>query len=497
MQHTLFNKRRFFSPELFFSIIIIIGILVRVFPYLANRSLWLDEAMLNNGILHISWSHILGKLDAGQQAPVGFLMLQKCIASFCGSSEYWLRLIPLVSGIATLIIMTLFTRKHVPVRPAILTVLFLCITPLLVYYSSEAKQYSWDTAIGLLIVVAGYTLTPRIKQSIGWAIGFALIGAFILWTSHTAVFCLCGTAGLLLWEWMHERDKKKFSVLLAFIFACWILSMSLQYFLVLHRGVVDPNLKQFWGGCFLHFPPYSAHEVRSYCECFLSALNNPAGFSSKGLAAFLFLTGLFTLWVKKEVRWLLVAFIPICSCLIFTFGIYPFKDRLILFLTPLFILIISFGVEFITERLPKARNTFFCAALVSLTLFPALETRNFLKHPWREEIKEGIRFIVGNRACDDKIVVYYGANSAFEYYRGRFGIKSDLCTRSFSPHWDSLDYIKQPVILPPGDKIWVLYTHIAGDEMEVLNRFIESKKYKQERFFEGNHCWVYCFNKIP
>jgi uncharacterized membrane protein len=496
MQQSPFNRQRFFKPGLLFLIVAAIGILIRVYPYLANRSLWLDEAMLNNGILHMSWSQIFGQLEAGQQAPIGFLMLQKCITSFCGSSEYWLRLVPLISGIAILIIMTLFMRKRFPVRPALLTILFLCITPMLVYYSSEAKQYGWETAIGLAIVVAGYTLAHRINQSIGWAIGFALVGALLLWTSHTAVFCLCGTGGLLLWDWLHERDRKKVSVILVFIFTCWILSMSLQYILVLHRSVVDSNLKDFWGGCFLRFPPHSANEARGYCECFLNALSDPAGFSSKGLAALLFLTGVLALWVKKEVRLLLVALVPICSCFICTFGIYPFKDRLILFLTPLFILIISCGVEFITAHLPCARNTFFGAVLVSLILFPALETRNYVKHPWREEIKEGIRFIAGHRAPDDKIVVYYGASSAFEYYRGRFGINSNLCSRSFSPHWDSLDYVKQPVILPPGNRIWVLYTHIAGDEMGELNRFIESKAYKQELFFEGNHCWVYSYNKM-
>ena len=48
------------------------GIVLRLVPYLVNRSLWLDESMLALNIIHRSFAGLWAPLDFNQGAPLDF-----------------------------------------------------------------------------------------------------------------------------------------------------------------------------------------------------------------------------------------------------------------------------------------------------------------------------------------------------------------------------------------------------------------------------------------
>src|SRR5438093_13203620 len=81
--------------------IIIVGIVLRVRQYLFDRSLWFDETLLSLNIIHRHLSELLGRLDSHQGAPVGFLMLSRLAVDAFGTSEYALRLVPFLAGVAS------------------------------------------------------------------------------------------------------------------------------------------------------------------------------------------------------------------------------------------------------------------------------------------------------------------------------------------------------------------------------------------------------------
>ena len=70
------------------GLLIAAGAALRVWQYLANRSLRGDEAALAGSILHGSYSELTQSLDARQVAPVGFLWIEKAVTSAFGGSEY-------------------------------------------------------------------------------------------------------------------------------------------------------------------------------------------------------------------------------------------------------------------------------------------------------------------------------------------------------------------------------------------------------------------------
>jgi predicted membrane-bound mannosyltransferase len=86
------------NPELLLVIcLLFIGIILRIWQYAANRSLWLDEAALALNIVNRSFIGLLLPLDNNQQAPLGFLIIQKAFTIVLGNSEYSLRLFPLLA----------------------------------------------------------------------------------------------------------------------------------------------------------------------------------------------------------------------------------------------------------------------------------------------------------------------------------------------------------------------------------------------------------------
>ncbi|MCG8347258.1 MAG: hypothetical protein MI924_05695, partial [Chloroflexales bacterium] len=79
-----------------------IGVLIRLLQYLANRSIWFDEARIALNITNRSFAELLQPLDYDQAAPLGFLLIERLAVKVLGNSEYALRLWPLVGGIASL-----------------------------------------------------------------------------------------------------------------------------------------------------------------------------------------------------------------------------------------------------------------------------------------------------------------------------------------------------------------------------------------------------------
>src|SRR5258708_34470851 len=97
--------------------LILLGVLLRLRQCLFNRSLWLDESLLTLNLLSRSARELLKPLDYHQGAPLGFLMLEKGVISFLGTSEMALRLIPFLAGIVSLFLFTLVAKRFLTPMP--------------------------------------------------------------------------------------------------------------------------------------------------------------------------------------------------------------------------------------------------------------------------------------------------------------------------------------------------------------------------------------------
>src|SRR5690606_12042987 len=65
------------TPWFLSMLVVVLGIVLRLRQYFANRSLWVDEASLALNIINRSFGGLTQPLDYNQGAPVGFLFIEK------------------------------------------------------------------------------------------------------------------------------------------------------------------------------------------------------------------------------------------------------------------------------------------------------------------------------------------------------------------------------------------------------------------------------------
>jgi hypothetical protein len=135
-------------------ILLAVGILFRLARFIAGRALWYDEILLADNIVHRSIADLLfKKLDYWQAAPAGFLLLERLCVDAFGPGERSLRLVPLVAGIAAMVVFRALALRMLRRPAALLAIaLFACLGPL-IYYASEVKQYSSDAAFAVAILL--------------------------------------------------------------------------------------------------------------------------------------------------------------------------------------------------------------------------------------------------------------------------------------------------------------------------------------------------------
>ncbi len=159
---------------------IAVGIVLRLYYFFLNRSLWIDEVYLSSGIVMKDISDLLsGNLMYYQKAPLLFLFIQKfCIILF-GNSEFSLRVFPLICSVASLFFMAPVAKYFLPKNFSWLAIAIIAISGPLIHHSAEAKQYAADimatSLVLLLYVKAKINDTPKA------VVLLAAMGALTIW----------------------------------------------------------------------------------------------------------------------------------------------------------------------------------------------------------------------------------------------------------------------------------------------------------------------------
>ena len=231
------------------GIVLLLGSFLRLFEYFRNRPLWLDESMLALGIGRHGYAGLLGPLDYDQTAPPLFLWGLKTVSLIGGMSEYSLRLLPLLAGLALpWVVWRVVRALGGPVAGIIAATLAVLSVPL-IYYSAEAKPYSLDALISATLIL----LTVRIRENPGqsrrwWMLLIAgMLGALV--TIPLPLILAGVVSGLLLDPKVrsHSRGREH----LAGVIGVWAVGFGLLYWLVL-QDMTTMYLHRFWAGTFLN-----------------------------------------------------------------------------------------------------------------------------------------------------------------------------------------------------------------------------------------------------
>lgn len=463
--------------------LIALGLLLRLRQYLANRSLWLDEAMLALNIIQKDVWGLFGKLDYEQGAPLGFLLLEKLAATLLGDGERALRLLPLLAGCASLILFYLLARKILN-TPGLLTALALfALSPTLIYYSSEVKQYSADVFITLLLL---FIFTRHESLPSRHSAFIIHHSAFLLapWFSHPAIFVLAAIGLTLLLE---NRRNPLPTLALG---AGWLVSFGALYFVSLRGLSGNEFLRGYWQEYFRANPLHAL----------LGLFANPGGLTAFApilLAAMLFGVGMLFARQRKAAGSLLLVFLFAGAAS--WMQLYPFAGRMILFIIPLVYIFLAAAVDWLWNSFPRPRflSPLLALALAGFLLYSPLivSAERFVSPKFPEHIRPTMAYLNANLKPGDTLYVYNWALPAFRYYAdpGMEYVAGGLHANDPQALLAELDQFKgQP-------RVWFLFSHVyASGEynekdwmLDYLNQIGEIKR----QFIEpGTSVYLYLYD---
>jgi hypothetical protein len=459
-------SRRDTAARAFIVAVILLGVLGRVGAFVRNPSLWIDEAMLALNVVHRTPSQLLQPLDLNQGAPVGFLLVSKFVVANFGSSEYALRAVPLLASLVGLGVFVLFAYRVLPLAAARLAIVLYSLSPYLIGYAAEFKQYGLDATICLSL--AAIARSER-------KVALALAGALAVWFSHPAAFVLASIGCVMLAEVARTR---KFSPLL--ILAAWLVSFALCYLLILRKLGINEYLLNYWAGAFLPMPPVKPGDVAWIVHHVFQLFEKPGGFAGElglgGFACVCYLVGVLT-WAKHDWRLVALLVLPMFFALVAS-GLrrYPFAGRLMLFAVPLMIPLVAVGAITMADRLRDLGRTAWWLIVVTVCLGSLSECNTLRKMPLHaEETRELIGELAAKWQPGDRVYVYYGAVPAFAYYHLRYPLPREAVTFGVENRGkDTRQFQKELETLRGHSRVWVLLAHRQPTDEAAIRAYLDS-----------------------
>jgi hypothetical protein len=330
-------------------LILISGIALRLFQWIYDRSLWVDEAMLALNLRDLDFSGLMHPLKYDQVAPILFLWTERFMVSVFGDNEMALRMFPLLCGVAVLVLAYKVTLKATGEKGIATAVIFLfAFSRCFVYFSTETKQYSSDLLVSLAYL---HTLLSTAENR---NIRLLIISLIAVWLSNIGIVMITTTAFAFLLEQYRNRKFDIRQWVVVALSGAWFI----VYFMVFIKGhpsgetmddyweqhflPVDPTNVKFWVWLVQHF-------VGNYSTFLGLNIHLDDGYRAAAgtFAAAMAFAGIMRWYNTKErADWLPVLSAPIVIHLVLAaLRLYPFNGRLILYLSPSFLIIAGYGAQ--------------------------------------------------------------------------------------------------------------------------------------------------------
>ncbi|HEX2970705.1 MAG TPA: hypothetical protein VHP11_00130 [Tepidisphaeraceae bacterium] len=425
-------------------LVVLLGIACRVGLFLSRQSFWGDEAYLLLNLRHYSlWRILTGRLDyvsSTQAAPPLFLLILKYVMQYLGSSEYSMRLLPLVCSSLALPLYAILALRLLPPAVAFWPVAFLAFTDVLVVQAATLKQYSGDALVVVLLLLIAF---PRgFSSPSRRLLSVALVASVTLWFSHPTIFLFAAVSLALLPHFIRGPVANRLRYCLLNLPVA--LSFFALYFFSI-RAQRDPFLDAYWSECFIDFAQplrIPRFIVENTWELFTYPVR-PLGGLLLIPAAF----GIVSLHRSRKNELLTALLAPIV--LVFLAGAthqYPYTaGRITIFLIPCEFLLAAFGIPAMRRILPQPFHhaPWILPAGILILMLSLLPSRSvFRDHSGH--LRSAVEHLVAHRQPTEPIYI--------------LGQEESAVFRCYHPVPDSLTYFDLPLsTYPTDDAFWLLF----------------------------------------
>lgn len=396
--------------------LVVLGTGLRLRQYLARRSLWNDEAALALNVVRRGYRDLLKPLDIDQGAPLGFLWAQRTAVNLFGNTEFALRLVPLCGGVVALVLFAVLARRVLsPWAVAVAVLLFATLGPL-VYYSAEAKQYSTDVAVTVLLLLATVVLLDH-QVSTSRAIGWGALGCASVLFSHPAVIVL-GACSLAATAIVAAREGRRGLAALAPGVALWVAALGVLYVVSLRHLAANPSLEAFWKDGYAPQPLDPRTALPWVADVLAGLVPNPVELAVPVLVLVLVVVGVSVLLVRDRPFALLVVAVTAAALAAGLVAAYPLKWRLALYLVPVVLLVVAASTDAAGPgRAGRLVRAVVLVAVAIVAVHPVSEAAKTAVRPYTlTEMRSVLSHVRGAMEPTDAVYVHWTAAVLYDYY---------------------------------------------------------------------------------
>jgi hypothetical protein len=441
-----------------------------------NRGLFIDEANLARNIYERNFLGLLQPLMHEQYAPPLFLWITKINVSVFNYDERILRLYPLFSGVLSLFLFYHLLKKFINVKSIWYPLCLFATGAIYLRYSTEFKQYMPDTFITLVLIITAIhfdiTKTKPLKFFLIW---FAL-GSLVIWLSMPSVFILTAIGVYFFIQALLQQNKKMLIILIV-IGVIWLLQFAYYYLKILAPQANSDYLQNFHKWYFIDAFPSSFDAFKNHNWLLLKGLTEALGGKiavSLVLNLLLTVIGIFVLVKTKNLKGILL-FIPVVLIYIASaIKSYSVMDRLMLFYTPLWLILIAVGFDY----LMKSKYKIISWIVIVLAIISAVKFNKISYLTTKPLVTENVAIcldsLLDNNITAKELYITNLAEGTYVYYTEIHPSKQK---------WNSLKNANQlkwdvnfkELFSIPNQRAALLITSIGSDGAKELTEVIKEK----------------------
>jgi len=475
------------THDLSLAAVLVAGVTLRLRALLAGRSLWLDEVSLAVGVRDLSFVELLSeRLPHVQSAPPGFLLAARLGLVTAGSGPLAIRIVPFISGVLLLALTLIVARAAFSKRSTqLLFLLLISVSPTLVYYSTEFKQYASDAVLVLaalyVALVGRRPDNPRLVPVLGFVAAFASVPGAL-------AFASLGSAILL-----HSYLSSGFSDLVRtfkdwlMTFLAWGLGSALHLGYTIVSGTDREFMVQWWsvrGG----FPPErigTLEQLSWYFEraielvWMLSQPSGPIFPGTKSVSAVLF--GAAALLVVLALRQspfraslpeTFLGLFVLAAWLMAELTLYPLSSRLMIYSLPLVGFVLARGFDSGMAGRGLVRPLSAVAAAVVLLSAADSSSQRLLSPNLDRDMQAIVRLLEAEFREGDVIVLDSRSERILKWHDSQARIPSDAVFRADHRTVSEANSFV-PVEERQPERVWVVATHRQDEAVEIADIIAE------------------------
>lgn len=471
--------------------LLLVAFCLRLFR-LGFESLWLDEIyVMIEADPHQPLHQLFFYLKCCDQHPPLYYLGTRCVFFLFGQSEFTARLLPALAGVAGVWAMYRLGKEILDERLGLIAAALTCVTHFCLYYSREARDYSFAFLFAALSLAWLFRLIKRLEVRDMWLYSlFALLTLYSHYFGLFLVFSQFCAAALLFGP---EQEKKLYAK--RFLISGLIIGVGLIPLFPLLQSIV--GIHSFWIG---RLPGDWLF------TCFSSYFNNSNDIRNIMLVLFaVYIIGAF---VRRKWKWrdgksspLGLSIMVLGTTIVLTYGI-PYvrsllvvpmlQDRYTIVILPAVLAAIAYGIALIPV---DARWKWVGVSV--LMVWSLQKEIGFLKiysKPYKTQFREVTAYMAADPVANHYPVVNDRIGWFESYYLRKFDYPGRLLDGPKAAMIDSV--IKSPDM----NGFWLMEAHGAGEPGSSLDPATRQKvdshfvKVKEQRFLDA---WAQLYRRRP